>query len=773
MKRFVLQKFFDHESGEESAEDIVTAIKYYPERVSINTVTITDALDVKYFAEVSKLPDFNRLSASKKAVLVALTRFVRLRMHPATFKLTNAALWDLTFLQALHSQLINGVAESAAPRVISHWLDFNRADNITSLCQSSCLALDAVFSGNVDLFRSLVLSGMRHSAGFALQQLPDLNGWTFLHFLASCTHHTEAVILPFIDFMLNNNVNVNSLDYSDRTPLHVACEHFHVPAILLLAVHPLASVRVKNASGHIPLQLFLGQLKVHRVAPDSQQLLRVIQVLTPYEDYSALLLNSSSNCFRPGLIRGLLHSSRDVAYFFINKLSGVVTANDAKSTGSHAIYTTLIHCVKHCINFYFSQLINIAKEMTSSKDWHIAEWQLFCAVVHYGLVHHNLVAVYWSLDHLCANISFDLEDTDNAALMLTLAKYLLLLAVRLGEGKLLAGLLRKLPAAISFKLLTECSRTRLSELTKPLQSIDYISAEDFYLLQKYSLLELVCVHHCAGSLAILLKHLHIQTQLAYDAYAPAYQDALSVSVCTADLACIDVFRDCLGVDVLAGLIFSSGTLSYVIFFVYVVLLPYPIIFLYLGESDTKHSVYEIYVRQLRLSVLRTTHNHNASIVRPEFRSLDHRIMLELLAKLAANARHLNLYAPVTTKVYEDEPKHAFSERIGHLEAIIDQKLIFEHDACSPHLVPYLIYMVNRAIPAASKLTDAFNSFRGRWDSVQYSLRHRRHRYRIAMRYVWSLLCALPLKVVLRGLPGMYFILGSSVVASCLIKNGFI
>ncbi|RYH31073.1 ankyrin repeat domain-containing protein [archaeon] len=562
MASFALHSFFQDisvtECNRQQGKDIIEAIKYNPDRVFIIEVNITSAVDVRYLVEISRLPDFNKVSATHKAVLAALIRFVRLRLYPSTCKLTNLALWDVAFLQGLHSQLLQRVADSAAPRVLSVWLDYNRADNIASLCRSCCRAADAISSGNLESFKALVQTERQRVASFALQQLPDLHGWTFLHLLVSCTQHTEEVAASFMEFLLSNSVNLNAVDYANRTALHVACEHFHLPAILLLATHPLSCVTALNSHGKIPLQVFLGQLKVHRHVPDYQQLVRVVQALTPYEDYTALLLNCSASSFRPGLLRGLLHSSREVAYFCINKLSGLVIASGTRSEGYLAVYTTLVYCVKHCVNFYFSQLIDIMKGMASSQDWQLAEWQLFCAMVHYGTLHRNVVAIYWAVDHLCRHTSFDSEDVDMAARMGLLAKHSLLQAVRLEDDKLLASLIRKLPVVFTVVLLTESGATSSPNSVKQFQAVEYISAEDRDVLQQYSLLELACAHHAPSSLAVLLKHLHIHSRHAPDLYANAYRDALAVSVCTADLVCIDTFRDCLGMEVLAGLLFSSG-----------------------------------------------------------------------------------------------------------------------------------------------------------------------------------------------------------------------
>eukprot|EP01031_Cornospumella_fuschlensis_P038721 gene38721-47077_t len=301
----------DESSGEASMR-VVQAIRYSPERVFIKEINLTSVIDSCYLAELSKLPDFNQIPAPGKAVLTALIRFVRCKLYPANYRLNNVALWDIIFLQSLHSHLLCGVADAAAPRVIGRWLDFNRSDNIAQLCQSSSMAVDAIHAGNLDAFKVLVLTEQRRTTGFALQRLPDLSGWTFLHLLASCSHLTDETTASFVQIMLSDGANVNAVDYAGCTALHVACEHFHLNAVLLLAEHPLACVTTKNARGQTPLHLFLGQLKSNRSVLDYQQLVRAVQALTPYEDYTALLQSCSPRTFQPGLLRGLLHSSREV-----------------------------------------------------------------------------------------------------------------------------------------------------------------------------------------------------------------------------------------------------------------------------------------------------------------------------------------------------------------------------------------------------------------------------------------------------------------------------
>ncbi|RYH31074.1 hypothetical protein EON65_03465 [archaeon] len=118
-------------------------------------------------------------------------------------------------------------------------------------------------------------------------------------------------------------------------------------------------------------------------------------------------------------------------------------------------------------------------------------------------------------------------------------------------------------------------------------------------------------------------------------------------------------------------------------------------------------------------------------------SSGHMGMLDLLAKLASNAKHLGLYAASDYSAgVADLPKETFSDRASRLQAIVHQKLLLDSSLgtqrSTTSALP-LIAQIAEAIPAASKLSSSFNIVRGRWETAKYTLGQSRHRLRIAMR----------------------------------------
>lgn len=597
--RFVLQEYFQSPLPSlpevDPSDLIIHAIKYASHEVKIASCFLSEQIDLSYINELVMLPDYNTCYGYRKAVLVALWTYVRLRLFPLSRRDAGHSMLDITFLEALHSTILKGIVQQSMPRVALQWLRAFATDDValvSLIVEGPGAAMDIILTGDVESLKRQFALNAAQLHGWAQLQMPTLGGWTLLHYAASLNTMRLMVCQDIIPALLEHDIYVNAVDYACCSPLHVACQHFSLEVIKVLTALPKVNRKAVNREGRIPLQVFVGKLLTvpKGIQIDFRVVFAAIKSLLPFADAAYLLDNCSMHRFKSGLLACLLYPDRELGFAVVNLIVPSISSHNA-AEAYPVLLDALIGCIAAKQNTFFNQLFDLIKACQSvyQVNPNVLYWEVFTVMMVSAIHVRNSTAMWWAIDHIAGFLEYDSLNGDCAQLYCISSgrvawRWCIHTAIMQDEDRVLLALFKKLPVQFIFPLLEQCEvmQTHSDVPTETvLENVEAMASigcklslaqcvkQHFgYLLdqrlvaamERFPISSLAAVLGHKNCLNAILKHIYLNANHMAMGASVVHKQIMRACALHGHVACLEILRDAIGLEHFAACCFGKGML---------------------------------------------------------------------------------------------------------------------------------------------------------------------------------------------------------------------
>ncbi len=281
----LISSISDHDVVEIQAA--IACIKFEPWNIMVGEDALEDIKLPVLIDYLCRLKDFNHHSASGKALIMTLWTTVRKRICPTSVHCSfDHSIIDLHLVEIIYSHLIKSHVESTWYRSITTWfsLIYRTEEDVLGIAADSIQEyLDIISNGDTPKLLDLVKT---ISPFFTL---PHLNSWSLLHYACSLKDMSFR-IKEIIDILVHSGLNINAVDATGQTPMHIAAQHCNHAAVLALSQWSHTSTTVRDRRDRTALDVLAESFakKRHHCSTTPEKIVTMITLILPSNEWSSL-----------------------------------------------------------------------------------------------------------------------------------------------------------------------------------------------------------------------------------------------------------------------------------------------------------------------------------------------------------------------------------------------------------------------------------------------------------------------------------------------------